>query len=172
MGMVTYFCMLGLLALGAAAWLGTVGGNHLRLGHASMHWPTVKGKILRTDPGPRSRKAIDVAFTYQVGEQSLVSRDLWFGLAWDNGKAQRQYSNGQEVTVYYDPDDPALAVLQPGLRFPQTYVWPAGAALALAVSLVFFSCARARYRSHVEFEDNSQFAPTPTWSDRPEIGTR
>src|SRR5262249_32980342 len=38
LGMVTYFCILGLLAAGLAAWLGTVGAGHLRHGHASRHW--------------------------------------------------------------------------------------------------------------------------------------
>jgi hypothetical protein len=60
-----------------------------------------------------------IAYEYRVGGQIYRSNRVWageavFGTSDEAHRVVERYRPRQAVTVYYDPDDPATAVLEPG----------------------------------------------------------
>lgn len=114
--------------------------------HVSQRWPTVKGEIVydevdvntstkeedgRTETtttyGPR------VIFKYDIAGKVRYSNTRRFGALsgsdeeWANSIADR-YPAGARFDVYYNPDDPNLAILEPGIE--SEAFWLPGAGLA------------------------------------------
>jgi len=109
-----------------------------RLAGASARWPTVPGTITASgvieeviedkssDDKAIIRKIrryqVDLRYAYQVGKRDFVgTAGGWgwtgiYGLRELAEKAAGQYSQGQPVTVYYDPEQPRNAVLDPESR--------------------------------------------------------
>jgi hypothetical protein len=109
-----------------------------RLAGASARWPTVPGTVTASsvieevledkssDDKAIIRKIrryqVDLRYAYQVGKRDFVgTAGNWgwtgiYGLRELAEKAAGQYSQGQPVTVYYDPDQPRHAVLEPYSR--------------------------------------------------------
>jgi hypothetical protein len=90
-------------------------------------WPTTNGVVTastvdthiprnpRYDPDYLPR----VIFAYAVDGRTYRGERLWpgravFGTYNEARRVVERYPRGQPVTVYYDPDDPATAVLEPG----------------------------------------------------------
>jgi hypothetical protein len=128
------FALPGLAILGAVFNVATfVRGR--RLASASTRWPTVAGIVTTSDVieeqiGDTSREdksiirmihryQVDLRYAYQVGKRDFVgSAGNWgwtgiYGLRELAEKAAGQYRQGQTVTVYYDPERPGHAVLEP-----------------------------------------------------------
>lgn len=100
---------------------------------ASKTWPTVMGVVEesevqshRSSNSSSSTYSPKVVYQYQVEGTDFECRTVWFGgdvstsnrsLAQDT---VNKYPVKQQVTVYYDPADPATAVLEPGV-FKTTY---------------------------------------------------
>lgn len=100
----------------------------------SRSWPTVQGKITRSeitedvshntdDDGRDSTTTmygVKLAYDYVVGGGAHVGTRLY----WADGikvsgdgparKVTEKYPVGRDVTVYYQPNDPATALLEPG----------------------------------------------------------
>jgi hypothetical protein len=109
-----------------------------RQARASLRWPTVAGTITtadvieeaiedkRNDDKSFIRKTyryqVDLRYAYQLGKRDFVGTAAnWggtaiYGLREMAEKAASRYSVGQPVTVYYDPDQPGNAVLEPESR--------------------------------------------------------
>jgi len=109
-----------------------------RLAGASAQWPTAPGTITASgvieeeiedkssDDKSIIRKIrryqVDLRYAYQVGKRDFVgTAGNWgwtgiYGLRELAEKAAGQYSQGQPVTVYYDPEQPRNAVLDPESR--------------------------------------------------------
>jgi hypothetical protein len=109
-----------------------------RLASASARWPTAAGVITTSDvieeaieekdndDKSRIRKIyryqVDLRYAYQVGKRDFVGTAAnWgataiYGLRELAEKAASQYRPGQPVTVYYDPEQPGNAVLEPDSR--------------------------------------------------------
>ena len=104
---------------------------------ASARWPTVAGIITTSDVIEEaieekdddksrtrriSRYQVDLRYAYQVGKRDFVGTSAsWgataiYGLREVAEKAAEQYQKGQPVTVYYNPDRPGQAVLEPDNR--------------------------------------------------------
>jgi Protein of unknown function (DUF3592) len=91
----------------------------------SAEWPTTSGTItfshIRFVRGRRFDGYLgEVQYRYRVGATDYLSSRLSFARdhlaaaeGWEN--ALRPYPLGKAVTVYYDPRNPASAVLEPGL---------------------------------------------------------
>ncbi len=88
----------------------------------SAAWPETPGQILSSDARstriPFRSYAPFVRYTYTVDGQAYTGDTLAFvrdgvGAAWA-GRKVAQYPPGREVMVYYDPANPAVAVLEPG----------------------------------------------------------
>jgi hypothetical protein len=107
-----------------------------RLAGASARWPTVPGTVTASsvieeeiedkssdDKSSIIRKTrryqVDLRYAYHVGKRDFVgTAENWgwtaiYGLRELAEKAAGQYSQGQPVTVYYDPEQPRNAVLDP-----------------------------------------------------------
>lgn len=131
------FALPGLALLGAAF---SVAGfaRTRRLASASARWPSAPGIVTASDvieeqikDTSRDDKSIirmihryqvDLRYAYQVGKRDFVgTAGTWgwtgiYGLRELAEKAAGQYRQGQPVTVYYDPDQPGNAVLEPDNR--------------------------------------------------------
>jgi hypothetical protein len=124
-----------------------------RLASASTRWPTVAGIVTNSgvieeaieDKGNDDksfirkiyRYQVDLRYAYQVGKRDFVGTSAswgWtaiYGLRELAEKAASQYRQGQPVTVYYDPEQPGNAVLEPDNR--QGSLAPLIAAIICAV---------------------------------------
>lgn len=109
-----------------------------QLASASLRWPTAAGTVTAAgvieeimqekDSDDRSRFKtihrfqVDLRYAYKVGQRDFVGTAAnwgWtaiYGLRELAEKAAAEYRQGQPVTVYYDPDRPGNAVLEPGSR--------------------------------------------------------
>jgi hypothetical protein len=154
-------------ALPILALLGTVFGvatfiRGRRLAGASARWPTVAGIVTTSgvieeviedksnDDKSFIRKIhryqVDLRYAYQVGKRDFVGTAAGWGWTAIYGlrdvaeKAASRYQLGQPVTVYYDPERPGNAVLEPDNR--QGSLAPLIAAAVCAVAggalLAFF----------------------------------
>lgn len=103
-------------------------------GQQSESWPRVEGIVTRGEVKRRpSSKGFDrfqalVAYTYEVNGEKYRSETIFFGQRpGDEGpaKALVEKYKGPEVTVFYQPDDPAKAVLRPGVAWSQVALWGA-----------------------------------------------
>ncbi|QDV48123.1 DUF3592 domain-containing protein [Gimesia fumaroli] len=104
-------------------------------GKASKNWPTTKGVVLkskvashRSSNSNSSTYSAEITYRYQVEGQNYKCGTVWFGsdvstsnrsLAQDTVK---KYPVDKQVVVYYDPQKPAAAVLEPGV-FKTTYFY-------------------------------------------------
>jgi Protein of unknown function (DUF3592) len=133
-----------------------------RLASASARWPTVPGTItastvIEEEIEEKSnndksiirkirRYQVDLRYAYQVGKRDFVgTAGNWgwtgiYGLRELAEKAAGQYRQGQAVTVYYDPEQPRNAVLEPDSRQGSMapLIFGAISAVAGAVILAFF----------------------------------
>ncbi len=109
-----------------------------QLASASARWPTAAGTITMSDVIEEAieekdnddkssihriyRYQVDLRYAYQVGKRDFVGTAAnWgataiYGLRELAEKAASQYPQGQPVTVYYDPEQPGNAVLEPDSR--------------------------------------------------------
>jgi hypothetical protein len=121
---------LGVLLIG-----GGIGGlvylsSAQKKARESRSWPTVKGRITQCDVVRKGgttgrgvsnvRYEIELAYSYTVdGKRFRGDRMQVFGVSHkfedDAQEHARQYPVGKAVPVYYNPDDPEDAVLEPGI---------------------------------------------------------
>jgi hypothetical protein len=115
--------ILILIGVGAFYFL----GGTLRQAYTSTSWPTVQGQIVRSEVAQHRDSDGDqmynpvIDYSYTVNNQSYGGSQVTImdgstsvrSLVQDTVK---RYPSGTAVTVYYDPDDPANAVLEPGLK--------------------------------------------------------
>jgi hypothetical protein len=111
-----------------------------RLASASLRWPTASGRVTRcdvieeiieekTDHDNRPttsklvhRYQVDLRYAYRVGKRDFIGTEVdWngtmiSGLREVAAEAAAKYRPGQSVKVYYDPDQPGQAVLEPASR--------------------------------------------------------
>ena len=118
----------GLFAIGAFIAYGTV---RTRVKTAtSRSWPTVTGSVIVSEVTVSSQRnssnqpiklyGTDIQYDYQVGGQSFTGNSVTLGGTIETNKRGRndalvaRYPCGRKVRVYYDPSDPATAILEPG----------------------------------------------------------
>lgn len=106
----------------------------LRGAKASREWMQTKGIILESRIR-QSRKGgyrLDVRYRYTVQGEVYVGRNRGYGVVDVNfigRKFVNKYREGQGVTVYYCPEKPKRAVLEPGVHW--------GIFMPLVLSVVF-----------------------------------
>ncbi len=117
--------LMGLGALGIGRWV-----FDLWRSHRSLRWPQVKGKILASelieDPNVDlhsiTHYSLDIAYEYEVGGVRYKSERVSFeGRIMSSTKLRVErveagYPTKAEVLVYFDPDNPAFSVLEPGVE--------------------------------------------------------
>jgi hypothetical protein len=134
-----------LAAIGAALLL--YGSSELYTGWSSLSWPTVNGKTLYSAAhlGPQSHTRI--WYEYYVNNRRFVADTYRFG---GNGTpfddvavaAAKRYAPGRVVTVYYNPSNPAEALLEPGAWYGN-FVIPALGLLCFAAAWLAKKYAQA-----------------------------
>lgn len=103
----------------------------IRRARHSRHWPRVTGVVVSRRAVPvldytrelsllRARFVPQVAYRYHVHGRDYLSTHIHFGRATAVVKeaadaAYPAYRPGEEVAVYFDPQDPGVAVLEPGV---------------------------------------------------------
>jgi hypothetical protein len=91
----------------------------------------------------KTRYVADVAYRYAVAGQRYSSDQLgfvkvWTGYEWDAQSVQQRYPVGARVRVSYDPDDPSVAVLQPGMTPSSVVVLGFGIIWSIGALVVTF----------------------------------
>ncbi len=99
---------------------------------ASENWPTTEG-IIKSSEVIEKREdnglmySANIVYSYTVNGQTIESNQVWFSANYSSSNRQEfqrtviDYPVGKKVKVYYDPDDPVVAVLNPG-AFTSTYI--------------------------------------------------
>lgn len=104
--------------------------ENLRWSWASRNWPHTRGRVagskvyegimrgVGTDgtcaPRDQRFRQVDRVVEFSVGGQQYdTSRFSFFTTGW--GTNDRYLEEGDKVEVYYNPADPAMAVIRPGL---------------------------------------------------------
>jgi hypothetical protein len=134
-------------------------------GQQSLSWPTTQGTIRFSQVGTRTirhrvtapyeRYYPDLLYAYTVAGQRHASTQIWttpavvlFGFAVGSHPESTaraaveailaRYPAGQQVTVWYNPGDPALAALEPGIPpgTEQYFAWAAGAGSGALLTLL------------------------------------
>jgi hypothetical protein len=102
----------------------------LRKTRRAMSWPTVSGRIVssavvKSGRGEDTEYQPAIRYEYQVNGKSFGSDVCRFGFEdgateGESEQAVGQYPAGRTVSVYVNPDEPAEAVLEPGLTGSST----------------------------------------------------
>jgi hypothetical protein len=94
---------------------------------ASQLWQPADGIIVSSDLGVRTNDdgatlySADIHYTYQVSGRELKNDRVFFGQLSTSDRQPifdilLKYEQGDEVIVYYNPDDPVQSVLEPGVH--------------------------------------------------------
>jgi len=120
----------------------------LRLAVESWSWETAAGKILRSGSAQvQTQNGInykpDVSYEYEVGQTKYRGETFSIGnLTFSGNKAQtiisqmlRHYPQGARTQIYYNPKNPKMSVLEPGIKV-QHLLLPVVALAIICVSLL------------------------------------
>lgn len=141
--------LFGLLFTGIGLFMFVRAFIQFRTGKASTNWPSVEGQVvvatveMRVDSdedGTCTRYSPRIVYTYSVFGQQYTSDQVAVGTRrWYSSRAkveaQLVYESGQQLTVCYNPDNPAQAVLEAGAT---RGVW---GTLIMAIGFTFFGVA-------------------------------
>ncbi|QDU00179.1 DUF3592 domain-containing protein [Gimesia aquarii] len=130
------FLSLGIIFMGTGYFIAYhIGLPLIKEAKASTSWPTTTGviqnskvKVHRSNDSNSSTYSAEVIYRYQVEQNEFQSETVWFGgdISTSNrSMAQetvKKYPAKKQVTVYYNPNKPATAVLEPGV-FTMTYFY-------------------------------------------------
>lgn len=159
----TISVVLGLVGLGVLVW----GFIRMRQSARTRSWPTTQGTIrssrvtsreapaLQTEtsydddapaPAPRILYSPQVEYTYTVEGQRYTGTELTLDSVEVSNKQHAQahaarYAPGRPVTVFYDPEDPSRALLEPGVH-STSWAIPAAGAACLFVTGAFYLFVR------------------------------
>jgi hypothetical protein len=189
--MVSLVAILGL-------YLFLKGARRVQLAIVSTKWPTTAGKVISSETtrdvsttrDPDTKKIspsvtfnTETKISYSVDGQSYTTDRLRFGQTLGSGDKSEadvkrlRYPPGKDVTISYDPANPASGVMKPGLHAEAFWLPGAGLAFLLPSLLCMFLLPRIVRDSTVDrktFEDyvhtaieqrSSNFAPPPRQGD-------
>ncbi len=154
-GLSAWFLLLPLLFVIVGAVILFFGVRQIQNAQASETWPSVEGVVTvselgrqtgsssRTGTGTRRRESTtysaDISYDYAVGGVEYVNGTVRFGQVNTSSPSDaramlKKYPVGAPVTVYYNPENPQIAVLEPGVGVA-TWFLPGFGALFLVVGL-------------------------------------
>ena len=117
---------------------GLLGGYGVVKSLSAQRWETVEGKIVesRASRGSRSRSEPQIVYEYQVAGRLYKSEKIAFLFVTssesDVFETVSKYPPDAKVTVYYNPADPAQAVLEPDVSIFSVLILIAGISLLAA----------------------------------------
>lgn len=115
--------LFGFVVFLALVWMGYV-AYELGMSHRTTEWKGVEGTVITSDvrPSPITPwHEADVTYAYSVDGRNLKGTNLRMGTDFhflESGAESEaeKYPEGEKVTVYYNPQAPSDAVLEPGLN--------------------------------------------------------
>ena len=141
------FC---LVFIGVGVGFSIYGYHVLQNAKASVKWPTAKGiitvsKVVKsestTGTGTNKRRTVSyhakIHFKYSVNGKSYTSNNVTFGQSTKAaGKIVNHYPTGKKVSVFYNPENPKVAVLEPGIS-TASYLFLGFGILFALIGLIF-----------------------------------
>lgn len=149
---------LGILTLAmfaAGIFLLAWGGYEIRRAYESRSWPNTQGTVIASYIDKRSHRDSNnhtrivytpkIRYQYQVEGKHYTCKRIAFGgeSGGKRSKAKKvvdKYPSGKKVTVYYNPQDPKVAVLKAG------FSW--GAVFAFLAGIVFFAVGVMGFKAY------------------------
>ncbi len=128
-----------LIAAAAFALIGIymliLGRRSMQGGTASLTWPKTPGRILTSQVkrGVKGSARADITYSYSVAGQSHTGSRVNFSFGSNLNESSRLVNANpanSDVTVFYNPADPAEAVLVPGAK---------GGSTALLLAVLMFA---------------------------------
>jgi hypothetical protein len=130
------------VGIAASYWGWTI----LRNARISNGWPATQGEIIAssvradTDEDGTTYHA-DVTFSYVVEDHRYSSETVSFGQYGSSNRKHaeeivRTYQPGEKVPVYYNPDEPKTAVLEPGVTTSSYMVLGIGLCFAILPAII------------------------------------
>jgi hypothetical protein len=139
----------GMLFVVAGIAFAFIGYTSYQSGMESKNWPVANGSVIQskiekrtetTGTGTSKRKVVKsyavVKYTYAVGNRDYQSSRITFGQSKDAYKTVSRYPKGKNIQVYYDPENPAQAVLEPGGDKTMSIVFIGLGAILLVMGLI------------------------------------
>jgi hypothetical protein len=115
---------LGFVLLAAGVVFFLIGFNIEKDMWSSKNWPTVQGKITKSEFSYRKRHYTpEIKYNYSVNGKEFTSEKIALGIKDSETSISKVYSKSLErfpkdkiVNVYYAPANPENAVLEPGIN--------------------------------------------------------
>ena len=132
------FAICLLAALMCFAWA----GYHLYYGLSSRSWPSTAGRVTNSFVAQqRGSFTAEISYTYRVAAQVFNSTRIDYFCGTPRGAGIRNlvktHATGSRVTVFYDPGDPARAVLLRGNNWLDWLILSYGLPLSGVCILIF-----------------------------------
>lgn len=132
--------IIGVLVLIAGTVVGVAAVAMIAVARASRRWPTVAGRIVRSEI--RDGRAV-IRFVYTVqGEEhegfDVAAGDWPYRPAGNAARRVQRYPVGAHVNVYYNPRQTNVALLKPGL-VPDVFYLPVVATVLMFIALPLIS---------------------------------
>ncbi len=111
---------------------------------ASSSWPKVQGQIIASDIKRRHSDrgrvihTAKVFYKYSVNATKYSSNKISFGEYNHAGRIVNLYRKGKTVWVYYNPEKPQIAVLEPGISWDSFFL------LGMGVLFIFASYSQTK----------------------------
>jgi hypothetical protein len=154
-GLVVCMLAVGLVALPGLFFV-LKGARRIQQSIASTKWPAVMGKVVSAETsrdvstsGTRRRDTsvtynTETVIQYSVNGHDYTTDQLHFGQTLGSGDKSEaeikllRYPVGREVPVSYDPSNPAIGVMKPGLNSDAFWLPGAGLAFLLPAALCLY----------------------------------
>lgn len=128
---IFYSVLLMLLGVGFTVWGGMIIAN----ARATLDWPVMEGEIIFSSVAVQPPDMVhdketmysaDIRYTYKVNGRNYTSSEISLGDYSSNWRfimedMVKAYPKGKRVAVYFNPDKPGQALLEPGPVFV-TYI--------------------------------------------------
>ncbi len=117
--------LFGLFISSMGLLLVLIGTREIRRSRATGSWSTTRARVISSEVHPLIRPRRGTTYTpvieylYEVNGREYTSMGIAageteFALESEAERFAQGYRKGSQVTVYYSPDDPSMAVLRPG----------------------------------------------------------
>lgn len=160
-GFLYVFSVL-VVALGfAVIFLTPIGYDSTVKQHAAKSWPVAQGIVVHSsvrekedstgDSGTMYNAKVSTEYTvggrrYRINEIYFAQSDAWSTPSYGAERTVRKYKKGTQVPVYYDPERPAIATLEPGVKLWNYVSIGSGVGLMILGLVAFWFALRNTYR--------------------------
>ena len=127
--------LLGIIVCGYLVWKLITSGIDFWMGFRSKAWPHTVGQVSSAEVKKKNRGYWDgeekityrakVIYKYRVSGAWYMGTKIAFGYEggrggvelWKASERAENYRDSNQITVYYNPNDPSKSVLEPGTEY-------------------------------------------------------